>query len=69
MTKAETDVLSSIVQIIQNLTVKVDALEGALIRRGAILAGDRPNLEPEYLQAALTDLSAVRSSLYLLRKD
>lgn len=59
MTTDERNVLSAIVQLIQTLTVKVDALEGVLIRRGVIRDGDRPAIAEEYLQAALNDLAAV----------
>ena len=63
MTKAEKQSLRDTFQIIQKLTVKVDALEGALIRRGAIQQTDREALELEYLLAAQGDLSAVRIAL------
>jgi hypothetical protein len=63
MTQAEKNVLAEIVGLIQTLTVKVDALEGALIRRGVIRDSDRQTLAEEYLQAALNDLAAVRMSI------
>jgi hypothetical protein len=63
MTKAEKQVLFDIVQIIQTLTVKTDALEGALVRKDVLLDSDRPALAKEYLQAALADLLAVRRSI------
>ena len=61
MTQAEKKVFLDIAQIIQTLTVKVDALEGALIHRGVIQASDRPALADQYVQAALNDLAAVRT--------
>jgi hypothetical protein len=63
MTGAEKQVLSDIVLLIQTLTVKVDALEGALVRRGVIRDTDRPAIAEEYLQAALNDLARVRTSI------
>jgi len=63
MTGAEKQVLSDIVQLIQTLTVKVDALEGVLVRRGVIQDTDRPTIEDQYLQAALNDLAMVRMSI------
>jgi hypothetical protein len=63
MTGTEKQVLSDIVQLIQTLTVKVDALEGALISKGLIQDSDRPAQAEKYLPAALSDLAAVRTSI------
>lgn len=66
MTNKEKDVLSQIVQLIQTLTIKVDALEGVLIRKGVVQDSDRPAIAEEYRQAALNDLAAVRMSIVSL---
>jgi hypothetical protein len=69
MTQAEKQVLLDIVQLIQTLTVKVDALEGALVRRGVIQDSDRPALAGEYALAALNDLAPVRTAISSLRTN
>jgi hypothetical protein len=69
MTEAEKQVLLDLVQIIQTLTVKVDALEGVLVRRGVIQDLDRPALTGEYVQAALNDLAPVRTAISYLRTN
>lgn len=66
MTQQEVNALLQIVQVIQTLTIKVDALEGVLIRRGVIQDSDRPAIAAEYLQAALTDLAGVRNAISAL---
>jgi hypothetical protein len=69
MTQPEKQVLFDIVQLIQTLTVKVDALEGALVRRGVIQDSDRPALAGVYAQAALNDLVGVRTAISSLQTN
>jgi hypothetical protein len=66
MTRREKDVLNAITQVLENLTVGLDALEGALIRGGLLTNGLRQQLEPDYLVAAKTDLAALRTAIAIL---
>jgi hypothetical protein len=51
------------VDLIENLTVKIDALERALIERGVLLNGERDKWEQEYMLAASSDTMAVRGKI------
>jgi len=66
MTRREKDVLNTITQVLENLTVGLDALEGALIRGGLLTNGLRQQLEPDYVAAARTDLAALRAAIAVL---
>ena len=66
MTRRERDVLNAITQILENLTVGLDALEVALIRGGLLTNGLRQQLEPDYVMAAKNDLAALRKAIAVL---
>jgi hypothetical protein len=66
MTRREKDVLNAITQILENLTVGLTALEGALIRGGLLTNGLRQQLEPDYVMAAKNDLAALRKAIAVL---
>ena len=63
MTQAEKDILLAIVQHMEVLTVRVDALEGSLIARRLIRDGEAGSLEANYVQAARNDLASIRSQI------
>ena len=63
MSSEEKQVLLKIVDLIESLTVKVDALERTLIERGVLLNGERDNWEQEYKLAASRDTLAVRAKI------
>jgi hypothetical protein len=67
MTQAEKQVLLDIVQVLHNLTVKIDSVEGALIRSNLLPNGLSESLAPNYVQAAANDLALLRSSIDSLR--
>jgi hypothetical protein len=66
MTQAEKQVLCSIVELIENLTVKVDALESALVHRTLLANGERDMYENDYRLSASNDVSAVRGAIAFL---
>lgn len=60
MTESEKAVLQDVVQVLENLTVGLDAIEGALIHANLLTNGQRQQLEPDYRQAAMKDLTLLR---------
>ena len=66
MTRREKDVLNAITQVLENLTVSLGAIEGALIRGGSLTKGLRQQLEPDYVMAAKSDLAALRTAIAVL---
>jgi hypothetical protein len=46
--------------------VSVNALEGALVKGGSLTAGERQQLEPDYVSAAKKDLAALRAAISVL---
>ncbi len=66
MTQQEKDVLSGIVQILENLTVKIDALESALIQRDLLMNGEQDQYEKNYRLAAAKDLDPIRRAIAYL---
>jgi hypothetical protein len=63
MSNEERQALLKMVDLIENLTVKIDALERALIERGVLLNGERDKWEQEYMLAASSDTMAVRGKI------
>jgi hypothetical protein len=63
MTQAEKQVLSDIVQAIHTLTVKIDSVEGALIRSNLLMNGQSEGLASKYQQAANNDLALIRAAI------
>jgi hypothetical protein len=66
MTRREKEVLNAITQVLENLTVGLNALEGALVKGGSLTAGERQQLEPDYVSAAKKDLAALRAAISVL---
>jgi hypothetical protein len=66
MTRREKEVLNTITQVLENLTTRLAALEGALVRGGTLATGLRQQLEPDYVPAAKTELAALRTSIAVL---
>ena len=66
MGRDEKEVLNGIVHVLENLTVKIDAVEGALVRTGLLPDRLCGQLEPEYRAAAMRDLAALRAALSAL---
>jgi hypothetical protein len=66
MTRREKEVLNTITQVLENLTTRPAALEGALVRGGTLATGLRQQLEPDYVAAAKTELAALRTSISVL---
>jgi hypothetical protein len=66
MTRREKEVLNTITQVLENLTVGLGALEGALIRGGVLTKGLRLQLEADYVTAAKSDLAALRTAIAIL---
>ena len=64
MNAKEKIVLNDLVNGIENLTVSLDALEGVLIRANLVTNGARRALEPNYVQAAVNDLAALRREVF-----
>jgi hypothetical protein len=67
MTSADRDILNGILQVLENLTVGLDAVEGALIHEGLLTNGQRQQFEPNYRQAAISDLAVLRMKVASLR--
>jgi hypothetical protein len=63
MTQAEKQVLSDIAIVLENLIVRADALEGALIGKALIPDGLVGQMEGLYRQTAINDLASLRVSI------
>jgi len=63
MTQTEKEVLQGIVRVLQNLTMKIDAVEGALIRSNLLPNGLVEQILPTYAKAAADDLALIRSAV------
>lgn len=63
MTQAEKDVLDGIVQILENLIVRADAVEGTLLARSLIVDGEVALRQPAYIRAAQKDLALIRQAI------
>ena len=63
MTQTEKDILYGIVQTLQNVMVKFDALERVLIDRQVIQSGERDLRDSDYYQAAVNDLDLIRLAI------
>ena len=66
MTRREKEVLNAITQVLENLTVGLNALEGALVKGGSLTTGQRQQLEPDYVTAAKENLAALRAAISVL---
>jgi hypothetical protein len=66
MTQPEKDVLTGIVQHLENLMVQTDALERALIARSLIADGEAGSYRLSYVAAAQRDLALIRQAIAYL---
>ena len=66
MTHEEKQILLEITQLVQDLTVKVDSLEAALIHRNLLRDGERGNYAPNYYAAASQDTALIRAQIATL---
>lgn len=63
MTKAEKQVLSDIVNGLDNLAVAVDSMESALIHRGLLRTNEVALYSPQHVHTVAQKLSGLRTAL------